>query len=243
MNKTPRHLQHSHDPESIRKRLQEMKQQSYVRDFVYGAIDGIVTTFAIVAGVVGANLSKETIIILGGANILADGFSMAASNYLGSKAEVDEKNMVSEHELREMKNNPLGEKAEIREIFKAKGYSAEILEEMVENISRNEKEWLKLMLQEEYGLSLEMRSPIKSALMTFASFFVFGMIPLMPYLISNDSPFLFAVLMTGISFFIVGSMKSKWTTESFYVSGIKTTLIGACAAALAYFAGGLLKGI
>ena len=80
-------LEHSHDAEEIKKRLAEENKPNYVRDWVYGGIDGAVTTFAIVAGVVGAQLSSGIILILGLANLLADGFSMAASNYSGTKTE------------------------------------------------------------------------------------------------------------------------------------------------------------
>ena len=83
-------LEHGHSVEEIRQRLSSERQVSYVRDWVYGGIDGAITTFAIVAGVVGAALSSKVIIILGLANLLADGLSMAASNYSGTKAEVDD---------------------------------------------------------------------------------------------------------------------------------------------------------
>lgn len=81
---------HDHSAEAIRARLEDGAKASYLRDWVYGGIDGAVTTFAIVCGVVGANFSTSVILVLGAANIVADGFSMAASNYTGSKAENDE---------------------------------------------------------------------------------------------------------------------------------------------------------
>jgi len=77
----------THTPENVRQRLQTPTTHSYLRDFVYGAIDGTVTTFAIVSGVAGAGLSTGVILILGVANLVGDGFSMAASNYLGTKTE------------------------------------------------------------------------------------------------------------------------------------------------------------
>ena len=83
-------LEHEHTVEAITARLAKDHQPNYLRDWIYGGIDGAVTTFAIVAGVVGANLSHSVIIVLGLANLLADGFSMAAGNYSGTKAEVDD---------------------------------------------------------------------------------------------------------------------------------------------------------
>ena len=83
-------LEHDHSPQAIRARLAKGTRPNYLRDWVYGGIDGAVTTFAIVAGVAGAQLSTKIVVILGMANLLADGFSMAASNYSGTKTEVDD---------------------------------------------------------------------------------------------------------------------------------------------------------
>jgi vacuolar iron transporter family protein len=242
-HKTPSRLIHAHDAEGIKHRLAEDKQASYVRDFIYGAIDGIVTTFAIVAGVVGAGMSYNTIIILGVANILADGFSMAASNYLGTKAENDERDQIVAHEKLQMKHEPEGEAEEIRQIFSAKGFEGEILEKIVTSIIQNEQEWLKIMLQEEYGLGTNPRSPFKSGMTTFVAFILLGMLPLMPFLLRMDHSFQYAMILTGIAFFGVGSMKSKWSLESPLISGLKTLLLGAIASALAYFTGSLLENI
>src|SRR5688572_12463591 len=94
----PKSLHHQHTPEDIARRLLAGPRSSHIRDFIYGGIDGTVTTFAVVSGVVGAGLASETVIILGCANLLADGFSMAASNYLGTKTEHDEKKRIEEYE-------------------------------------------------------------------------------------------------------------------------------------------------
>lgn len=80
-------LKEQHQPEAIKRRLEEGNTQSYLADSVLGGIDGCVTTFAVVAGAVGGELSGVVIIVLGFSNLLADGFSMAASNYLGTKSE------------------------------------------------------------------------------------------------------------------------------------------------------------
>ena len=94
------------------------------RDWVYGGIDGTVTTFAVVAGVVGAELSTRTLLILGAANLFGDGFSMAAGNYSGTKAELDEYAQVRRMEERHVDLVPEGEREEIRQIFRAKGFGA-----------------------------------------------------------------------------------------------------------------------
>jgi VIT1/CCC1 family predicted Fe2+/Mn2+ transporter len=240
--KVPKRLLHSHGADEIQQRLQEEKNPSYIRDFIYGAIDGTVTTFAIVAGVVGAGMSTKTIIILGVANVLADGFSMAASNYLGTKAENDERDQIVAHEKLQMSQSPEGEAEEIRQIFKAKGFEGETLETIVSSIIQNEAEWLKIMLQEEYGLGHSPRSPWNSGVTTFIAFACFGMIPLLPFLFSLENAFNYAIVLTALCFFVVGSMKSKWSLESPWLSGLKTLFLGGVASALAYFAGSILEG-
>ena len=107
---TAQHIFHDHSTEAIRERLEEDTEASYLRDWVYGGIDGAVTTFAVVCGVVGADFSTVVIMVLGVANIVADGFSMAASNYTGSKAENDEFERIRDHEERQIDRDPSGER-------------------------------------------------------------------------------------------------------------------------------------
>lgn len=237
-----RKLAHSHEPAEIQARIAS-SSRSLLKDFVYGGIDGAVTTFAIVAGVVGAKLESNTILILGFANILADGFSMAASNYLGTKTEIEEKQLISQYEESQIDDNPHGEREEIRQIFINKGLEGEALETVVAQVTSNRSEWLKLMLAEEYGMGNADPVPWKAGGMTFLSFLLFGMIPLLPYLFRMDTSFTTSAVATGIAFFAIGVVKSKWTKVSIMRSGLETLAIGASAATLAYLAGKLVAGI
>ncbi|MEM8650685.1 MAG: VIT1/CCC1 transporter family protein, partial [Pseudomonadota bacterium] len=103
-------MEHGHTTEEIRRRLNNKQGHNYLGDFVYGGIDGTITTFALVAGIVGAGISKNIILVLGFANILADGFSMAASNYSGTKAETDNLKRLREIENRHIDQIPDGER-------------------------------------------------------------------------------------------------------------------------------------
>ena len=107
-------MEHEHSPDAIRKRLETGPTHNYLRDWIYGGIDGAVTTLAVVSGVAGAHLSKWIIIALGFANLFADGFSMAASNYLGTKAEHDDWRRLERIENRHIDEAPEGGKAIIR---------------------------------------------------------------------------------------------------------------------------------
>jgi len=236
-------LEHSHTPDDIADRLQDGPVINYLRDWVYGGIDGAVTTFAVVAGAVGANLSTPIILILGLANLLADGFSMAAANYSGTKTEEDDYRRLKLVEEKHIRLEPEGEREEIRQIYKAKGYDGEELETLVSIITSQRQTWIETMMQEEYGLSAAQRSPLKAALTTFAAFVVCGTLPLVPFLFGFPASAQITTLLTASAFFAIGSIKSRWSTQHWFWSGLETTAIGMAAAAIAWVVGHLLQGL
>jgi VIT1/CCC1 family predicted Fe2+/Mn2+ transporter len=234
-------LEHDHSVEGIRSRLAKENRPNYLRDWVYGGIDGSITTFAIVAGVVGAGLASNIILILGLANLLADGFSMAASNYTGTKTEVDELARYRDIEKRHIAVEPDGEREEIRQIMQGKGLEGPALTAAVKAVTSSEDTWINTMLVEEYGLSTNLRSPMKSALSTMASFILFGSIPLLPFLLGLTNAFAISLGMTFLAFFLIGTIKSKWSLATWWRSGLETLLIGLAASTLAYAVGYLVK--
>lgn len=194
----PRHLEHGHNSRDIAKRLKKGPRVSYIRDWVYGGIDGTVTTFAVVAGVVGAELStKAVLIILGAANLFADGFSMAAANYSGTKAEVEEYEKVRRMEERHVEIAPEGEREEIRQIFEAKGFTGEAFKSAVDVITAKRDRWIETMMTEEHGLPLISRSPGKAAIMTFLAFIICGSIPLLPFIAGASASIWASTTMIG----------------------------------------------
>lgn len=242
-------LRESHTPEAIRERLDGGPDQNYLKDFVYGAIDGAVTTFAVVSGVAGAGLSGGIVVVLGLANLLADGFSMAIGNYLGTKAEIEHREKTRKEERHHVHMNPEGEREEIRQIFGRKGFEGDELERIVDVITADHGRWIDTMLQEEHGLSLESPNPRRAALATFTAFVLVGAVPLGTFVweFLFDSPiadpFLWSAVLTGIAFFAVGMAKSRVVEQRWHIGGIETLLIGGLAAALAYLVGLALKGI
>jgi len=235
-------LEHEHSAEAIAERISSVKH-NYVRDWIYGGIDGAVTTFAVVSGVAGAELSPLIVLILGFANLVADGFSMAASNFLGTRAELEDYTRLKEIEYRHIRVHPEGEREEVRQIYRDKGFAGEELEKAVELITSDEDRWVQTMLTEEYGLPTEIRSAWKAALSTFTAFVICGLIPLLPYVFGMKNSFYVSSALTGATFFIIGSVKSRWSTASWLRSGLETFFVGALAAILAYAVGVLLKGI
>jgi VIT1/CCC1 family predicted Fe2+/Mn2+ transporter len=230
-------FEHEHTPEAIKERLASGDRTNYLRDFVYGGIDGAVTTFAVVAGTLGANLPARIVLILGTANLVADGFSMAASNFLGTRAEGEDYERIRLVESKHIERFPDGEREEIRQIYAAKGFTGGELDRVVELITSDEKRWVDTMLTEEYGLPRKVRSAWRAAAVTFVAFAICGLVPLMPFIAATTKAFTLSTVSTGFVFFAIGSFKSRWSTASWWSSGALTFMIGSAAAGLSYLAG------
>lgn len=230
---------HGHSPDEVRARIAAPPATPYLRDSVYGAIDGAVTTFAIVAGVMGAGLSPHVIIALGIANVLADGFSMAAANYSGTKAEADNARRLRAIEERHIDEVPEGEMLELKEILRTKGLTGTVLDAATQAISSNRGKWIDMMLTDEYGVSPASPHPLRAAIATFVAFLAAGMVPLLPFLFDLSDAFLAASLATAAVFFGIGAAKSRWSLAPWWWSGTETLAIGGTAAVIAYFVGTL----
>jgi vacuolar iron transporter family protein len=240
-------VEDGHTAAAVRSRLAEKRSPSYLQDFIYGAIDGAVTTFAVVAGVEGANLDETIVVILGGANLIADGFSMAASNFLGTRAERQQRVRARHREERQVDALPEGEREEIRQIFAAKGFEGDELEGVVDVITSNRELWVDTMMTEELGLSPTSRSELRAALATFAAFVVVGFLPLTVFVYDLAAPgevahtLGWSAVMTAGAFAIVGAVKSRFVDQPWWRSALETLAVGCTAAALAYAAGALLQ--
>jgi VIT1/CCC1 family predicted Fe2+/Mn2+ transporter len=216
----------------------------YFDDFIYGSIDGAVTTFAIVAGVVGAGISPGIILILGFANLFADGFAMAIANYQASKAKnefIEMKRNQEEWEVDNLKEQEIGE---IRDIYRKKGFRDEQLEEVVRVITSKRKVWVDTMMKEELGLIKDEKIPLASSVSTFVGFNLIGVIPLVPFIIFsifnleiNSNVFLYSTISVMSAFFLVGMIKGKVVKKSKIRSGMYTLIIGGIAAIVAYIVG------
>ncbi|NIL97642.1 MAG: hypothetical protein GTO53_08260 [Planctomycetales bacterium] len=240
-------LAEQHTTDAIRQRIESSNHHSYLGDFVLGAVDGTVTTFAIVAGAAGAGLSAGVAVVLGLANVLADGFSMAVSNFLKSRADRQTVQRIREMEEMHIEEIPEGEREEIRQIFANKGFDGPILDQIVSVITRDRKRWVDTMLTEEWGLQLETPSPIRAALTTFVAFLLAGMVPLLPLFaaawLAVEQLFFASALLTGATFFSIGIVRGKFSRQNPILIGGETLLIGGTAAGLAYLVGFWLSGL
>ncbi len=236
-----RNLHVEHHPEAVRTRVAEMGGGSWL-----GGVDGIVTTFAVVAGTTGGRLPVEVLIILGFANLVADGFSMAVSNYLGTRSRREEVERARKDEHWQIEQYPQGEKREVREIFKRKGFRGATLDHIVEVITRNREVWVDTMLVDELKFSKAIAEPLRSGLATFFSFALFGFIPLLPFVVPvfpQKHLFLSSSLLTALAFVVLGIWKGYMLERSPVRSAFQTLVIGGIAAVLAYSVGAVLHNI
>jgi VIT1/CCC1 family predicted Fe2+/Mn2+ transporter len=240
-------LQREHTKEAIARRLSSATQHSYLGDFMLGAVDGAVTTFAIVAGAAGAGLSNGVVLVLGLANVLADGLSMAAGNFLHARADHEVLERFRRMEEMHIDRIPDGEREEVRQIFKSKGFEGDVLEKIVKVITEDRQQWVNTMLTEEWGLPLRPPSPWKAGLATFTAFILAGLVPLIPVMVllgrGAGSAFIASTVLTGIAFLVVGVIRGRVVDHRPLASGIETLLIGGSAAAMAFIVGRLLEGL
>jgi len=222
--------------------------QDYLGEFVYGGIDGSVTTFAVVAGAAGAALDSSVVVILGFANLLADGFAMSVGSYLSTKSEKENYQKHKAIEYWEIDHLPEKERQEIRDIYAEKGFEGDLLEQIVSTITADRDRWVDVMMKEELELSEESKSPIAMGAATFASFQLFGLIPLLVYVIDYFQALSYdlfrssCILTLGV-FTLIGYLKAMVNQTPVGRSISETLLLGAAAAALSYFVGDLLQNL
>ena len=222
--------------------------EAYLGEFVYGGIDGCVTTFAVVAGAVGADLGSSIIIILGFANLFADGFARSIGAYLSTKSEKDNYQKHKQVEYWEVEHLPEVEKAEIREIYEAKGFEGRLLDEVVDVIVADKDRWVDVMMKEELDMLEEQKSPFVMGTVTYVSFILIGLIPLLIYVWDYFSPvtgslFVWSSVFTGFGFIIIGILKTYVTQTNAWRGVLETLVLGAIAALVSYYVGDLLEGL
>lgn len=233
-----------HAPEA---HMQE--QGKYIKSIIYGGLDGIITTFAVVAGVAGASLASGIVLILGFANLLADGLSMAIGDYLSTKSENEYNRAERDREAWEVEHYPEGEKRELVELYTDKGISEDDARAMVDIVAKHREAWVDIMMVEELGILESDESPLKNAVATFCSFAVFGFVPLLAFVLSGlsvvirDNAFTIASLMTGATLFALGALKVRITQRNWFKSGLEMLVVGGLAAVAAYVVGALLAGL
>lgn len=244
-----------HDPQTIAERLRADESQKpsmfgmYIGDMVYGGLDGIITTFAVVSGVAGAQLSAHIILILGIANLLADGFSMGTGDYLSTKSEREYYDREMHRQRWEIEHLPEGQKVELKALYMQNGYSQDEAEQMVALQTRYRDRWVNAMMIEELHMLKDDTNPLYNAFATFIAFVVAGSLPLVIYLIGLVVPvepsraFTISIALSAVALFGLGAAKVFVTRLNAFRSGLEMLLVGGFAALVAYVIGALLKNI
>lgn len=224
------------------------KLHKYLSEIVYGGIDGSVTTFAVVAGAVGADLGSSVILILGFANLIADGFSMAVGAYLSSQATHEKFHKAESLVNTEFKFIDLDKKDKIRNIYLSKGFKGQLLEDITNETTVNKELFVDFNMKEINEMIHPDLSSFKIAVATFISFFIVGLIPLSFYLYkflkgeeSNFDSFIISCVLTSIAFILIGFFKSFITNKNKLKAIMETLMLGAIAASLSYILGSFLE--
>ena len=218
-----------------------IKESNYIRDVVFGFGDGVNTSLGIVAGIGGATVGVDIVILAAIIGMFTGAKAMAVQNYLAVKSQIEILQSEIKREEYEIENTPEKEREEIVEIYKAKGFAGEELNMVVNKITSNKGVWLRTMLTEELGLNLEiLGSPIKGAIVMFISFLVGGILPILPYfivktgLINNFTALLIAISISLTSSFVIGAIKGRLAKKSWIKGGLEMSLLGTGIALLGY---------
>mmetsp|Transcript_42041 Transcript_42041/g.67586 ORF Transcript_42041/g.67586 Transcript_42041/m.67586 type:complete len:292 (+) Transcript_42041:28-903(+) len=228
--------------------IDEMKEQhkalgDYVKSIIYGGLDGIITTFAIVAGIAGANLDVEVVLVLGFANLIADGLSMGIGDYLSEVSEIEYINSEKQREEWEFQNFPEGEIQEMIAIYTEKGVSKRDADQILRTMAKYPAFFVNHMMIEELELQPPSgdEQPAKGGLVTLLSFLGFGCVPLLSYVAFEavefegyDPKFVISIALTVLTLFGLGVFKGKITESPMIKSGVFITINGVFAAGAAY---------
>lgn len=222
---------------------------SYLRDAVLGAVDGTVTTFAVVAGAVGASLAAPIVLVLGLANLFADGLSMGISNYLGMRADAQAREQARQEAAIAIGTDAEGERADLRAYYESLGLSGHTLDDVVEGLTENRAGWLDAIMHARFGPEETSDGALKAGLVTFGAFAVAGAIPLLVFVgdalgvVFGLSLSLVSGIMTAVTFFGVGVVKGYVVGRPILRDGLETLALGGAAAFIAFAVGWLLRGL
>ncbi len=234
-----RHWVHGHLAEE-RRRAAVLGE---IREAIFGAQDGLVSTLAVVSTVAGAYPDRFTILVAGIASGLAGVFSMAAGEYLGSKSqrEIFDAQIAGERE--EVQERPGEAQAEIAYMLEEDGMPHDDAAQVAAVMARHPDVLLKTMVEKELGLAVDVgeASPATGALVMGASFGAGAVVPIVPHLLLPVGPSVVAsVVATGAVLFAIGALKTRWTRRSWIRSGLEILLVGAVAGVVGYFFGNVL---
>ena len=238
--------------EHVRTEHHQSPFENYFKEVIYGGIDGIITTFAVVAGFSGAALSTETttqlsfvvVLLFGLANLFADGVSMGLGNFLSVRSDQDLYKAARKKEVHEVMHDPDDELEETVTILMQKGYTEADAHAMALLYQKNQEHWVDFMMNEELQMpDPRGDNPVLTGLATFTSFLFFGFIPLVPFVFAGEADpgtvFMYSVIGTAFALLLLGLLKWRIVGSSLWKSLLEVVLLGGVAALVAFFVGSL----
>ena len=220
----------------------------YIKEIIYGGTDGIVTTFAVVAGFTGAQsaetvipMSVLTVLLFGLANLFADGAAMGLGNFLSLRAEKQVYDQSAKKEWYEIENSEEEEKAETRFLLQEKGFSPEDANTITDLFAKNKPYWHNFMMIYELEANPPEENPALNGIATFLAFIVFGFIPIIPYLLTEvaQTAWLYSCGFTVFALALLGIFSAIITRRKLIAATLESVLVGGTAASIAYFVGTL----
>jgi len=225
------------------------KGGDHMKTIIFGGLDGIITTFAVVAGAGGGGLSVSTVLIMGFSSLVADALSMGVGDALSSKAESEVIVRERKREKWEFDNFPEGEVKEMVEIYEGRGMSNADATSVIETMAKYPELFIDTMMKDELGMDEpgELFDHVKSGAICFTSFLLNGSVPLLgfvaflPLKLDDTTLFYISVGLTAVTLFTLGAVKSRFTTRSWWASGFEILVMGALTAAVAYLIGWIVE--
>ena len=211
----------------------------WLRPAVFGAMDGLVSNFALIAGVVGgtAAASSGPIVLAGLAGLAAGAFSMAAGEYTSVASQSEFARQQVQGERHEILANAAAEQAELAAMYARKGIEPPVAREMAAQVHRDVDNAVRVHAREEFGIDPdELASPVVAAVSSFWSFAVGALLPVLPYLLGATSLWP-AVVLSLLGLFACGAIVTRVTDRSWWYGGLRQLLLGGAAAALTYAIG------
>ncbi|MEH1054017.1 VIT1/CCC1 transporter family protein [Micromonospora sp. CPCC 206171] len=212
----------------------------WLRPAVFGAMDGLVTNIALIAGVGGGGVSPRSIVLTGTAGLVAGAISMGLGEYTSVRSANEQVAAEVAKERRELERHPEAEARELADAWVARGLPRDLATQVAEAVRRNPEEALRMHVREELGVDPdEQPRPWSAATSSFLCFSVGALVPLLTYLLGFTSLWL-ALGVGAVGLFVAGAIVARFTNRPWWTSGLRQLLLGTAAAAATYLVGALI---
>ena len=215
----------------------------WLRPTVFGMMDGLVSNFALIAGVAGASAASSDVALAGLAGLVGGAFSMAAGEYISVQSQNESTAAEIEIERHELIHNADAELAELTQMYVSRGVEQDLAEKVARQLSRDPEQALVIHAQEELGVDpTQLPSPVTAASSSFVSFCVGALLPLLPYVLGAKSLWISAIVAV-LALFGAGVAASRFTSRGWAYSGARQLVFGVVAAAVTYGVGSLFHAV